>query len=79
MTIDYGQVVTYKDVAQKMKRPSAVRAVANAIGKNPILIIVPCHRVIGSNGQLTGFGWGIPLKKRLLTLEKNILSTRAKG
>ena len=48
-------------------------------GKNPILIIVPCHRVIGSNGQLTGFGWGIPLKKRLLTLEKNILSTRAKG
>lgn len=79
LTIDYGQVVTYKDVAQKMKRPSAVRAVANAIGKNPILIIIPCHRVIGSNGQLTGFGWGIPLKKRLLTLEKNILSTRAKG
>ena len=68
--IPYGEVWTYSQVAQKIKNPKAVRAVGGAIGKNPISIIVPCHRVIGSNGSLTGFGGGIPNKKFLLVHEK---------
>lgn len=67
--IPFGTTVSYKDVAEKIGKPKAVRAVANAIGKNPILVIIPCHRVIGSNGSLTGFSAGIDKKKWLLTHE----------
>lgn len=72
LKIQYGEKCCYSDIAEALGKPSAVRAVANAIGKNPILIIVPCHRVIGKNGKLTGFRSGLTLKKELLTLE-NIL------
>ena len=56
-------------MAEAVGRPKAVRAVGAANGSNPVAIIVPCHRVIGSNGKLTGYGGGLPLKKRLLELE----------
>lgn len=69
LTIDFGQTTTYGDVAAHIGRPKAVRAAGGAIGKNPVLIAVPCHRVIGKNGQLTGFSSGIPLKKELLDIE----------
>ena len=68
-TIPYGKTVTYSDIAKQINKPKAVRAVGTAIGKNPISIIVPCHRVIGKNGKLTGYGNGLPMKKRLLALE----------
>lgn len=69
MTIPYGEVWTYSDVAEAIGRPSAVRAVANAIGRNPVLVAIPCHRVIGKNGKLTGFSSGMPMKKMLLRIE----------
>ena len=68
--IPYGKTYSYQEVALKINRPRAVRAVGTAIGRNPISIIVPCHRVIGTNGSLTGFAGGLPRKKLLLDLEK---------
>ncbi len=61
--IPYGQTTSYQDIAQRINRPKAVRAVGAANGQNPIPVIIPCHRVIGKNGTLTGFGGGLPLKK----------------
>ena len=68
--IPYGETRSYGDLARALGTPAAVRAVGAANGANPIAIVVPCHRVIGSNGTLTGYGGGIPLKKRLLELER---------
>jgi methylated-DNA-[protein]-cysteine S-methyltransferase len=67
--IPYGETRSYAQVAEAVGRPKAVRAVGAANGSNPVAIIVPCHRVIGSGGKLTGYGGGLPLKKRLLELE----------
>ncbi|KFE71816.1 methylated-DNA--[protein]-cysteine S-methyltransferase [Hyalangium minutum] len=67
--IPFGQTVTYAHIASRIGRPTAVRAVGLANGQNPLPIIVPCHRVIGSNGALTGFGGGLPTKKWLLEFE----------
>lgn len=67
--IPYGQTRAYGDVARRIRRPSAVRAVGAANGQNPLPIIIPCHRVIGSNGSLTGYGGGLPIKRALLALE----------
>ena len=67
--IPYGHTVSYSEIAQAIGRPTAVRAVAQAIGKNPCLIAVPCHRVLGKDGSLTGFSAGLPWKKYLLSLE----------
>jgi len=72
--IPYGRLVTYKQVAHRIGNPKAVRAVGGANGKNPIPIIVPCHRVIGSDGSLTGFGGGLDIKQRLIDLEKSRLT-----
>lgn len=69
-TIPFGQTRTYKDIAEQVGSPKAVRAVGAANGNNPIPIIIPCHRVIGSNGKLTGFGGGLPTKQYLLDLEQ---------
>jgi methylated-DNA-[protein]-cysteine S-methyltransferase len=69
--IPYGTVVSYKSIAESVGNPRAARAVGAATGKNPIPIIVPCHRVVGSNGSLTGFGGGLETKSRLLDLEKS--------
>ncbi|MBN9542303.1 MAG: methylated-DNA--[protein]-cysteine S-methyltransferase [Alphaproteobacteria bacterium] len=70
--ISHGKVLSYLDIAKKIGNIKAVRAVANAIAKNPISIIVPCHRVIGSNGKLTGYAGGINAKEYLLELESRI-------
>lgn len=67
--IPYGETTSYGDIAKRIGRPKAVRAVGAANGRNPIPIIVPCHRVIGSGGALTGFGGGLDTKKALLQLE----------
>ena len=67
--IPYGAVASYSDVARRIGAPDAVRAVGAANGRNPLPVIVPCHRVIGADGSLTGFGGGLPLKRRLLALE----------
>jgi methylated-DNA-[protein]-cysteine S-methyltransferase len=69
--IPYGQTRTYTDIANQLARPAAVRAVGTAIGANPILIMVPCHRVIGKNGALTGYRGGMPMKTELLQFESN--------
>ncbi|UDQ99020.1 methylated-DNA--[protein]-cysteine S-methyltransferase [Lentisphaerota bacterium WC36G] len=68
--IDYGAVVSYKTIAEMINKPKASRAVGMANSKNKIPIIIPCHRIVGSNGQLTGFAHGLQLKKRLLNLER---------
>jgi methylated-DNA-[protein]-cysteine S-methyltransferase len=68
-SIPYGQTRSYSQIAEVIGSPRAVRAVGAANGSNPIPIVIPCHRVIGSNGKLVGFGGGLPLKKRLLELE----------
>lgn len=67
--IPYGETTTYGALAAIIGRPKAVRAVGAANGANPLPLILPCHRVIGTNGTLTGFGGGLPLKERLLDLE----------
>ncbi|HNR43397.1 MAG TPA: methylated-DNA--[protein]-cysteine S-methyltransferase [Bacteroidales bacterium] len=69
--IPYGKTVTYTELAKAIKQENAVRAVAGANGANAIAIIIPCHRVIGSSGELTGYGGGLSVKKRLLKLERN--------
>ena len=70
-TIPYGELVSYKTIAEAIGNPKAVRAVGGANGRNPIPIIVPCHRCIGSDGSLTGFGGGLDTKKRLIDLERS--------
>ena len=69
--IEYGQTATYKDLALRIGKPKAARAVGGAVGANPIGIIVGCHRILGSSGQLTGYsgGQGVPTKVKLLELE----------
>ena len=69
LAIPYGQVVTYRDIAEKMNKPKAIRAVGAANGRNPISIVVPCHRVIGSDGSLTGYAWGLDRTAWLLKHE----------
>jgi methylated-DNA-[protein]-cysteine S-methyltransferase len=67
--IPYGQTVSYGEIAKRIGRPKAMRAVGAANGRNPLPIIIPCHRVIGSSGDLTGFGGGLDTKEALLRLE----------
>lgn len=69
-TIPYGETWSYQDLANAIGNPKAVRAVGLANGKNPISVIVPCHRVIGKNGKLTGYAGGVERKKKLLSLEQ---------
>ncbi|CUN79059.1 methylated-DNA--[protein]-cysteine S-methyltransferase [Clostridium disporicum] len=68
--ISYGEKVTYKSIAEKINNPKAVRAVGGANNKNPIAIIIPCHRVVGSNGKMVGYAGGIDKKEYLLKLEE---------
>ncbi|HLR62077.1 MAG TPA: methylated-DNA--[protein]-cysteine S-methyltransferase [Lentibacillus sp.] len=67
--IPYGDTKTYKDIAQTINNPKAVRAVGGAVNKNPFSIVVPCHRVVGADGKLVGYGGGLDKKEFLLTLE----------
>jgi methylated-DNA-[protein]-cysteine S-methyltransferase len=68
--ISYGETVSYKDIAKRIGNEKAVRAVGTTNGKNPISIIVPCHRVVGADGKLTGYAWGVWRKEWLLEHEK---------
>ena len=65
----YGETMTYKGLAEQIGKPKAIRATGTANGKNPIYIVIPCHRVIGSDGSLTGYGGGLDMKEKLLKLE----------
>jgi len=71
--IPYGETISYGELAGRIGNPNASRAVGLANGSNPIPIIIPCHRVIGSNGKLTGYGGGLPIKEKLLALERRQL------
>ena len=71
MDIPYGETRTYGDIAKAVGKPNAARAVGMANHHNPIMIIIPCHRVIGANGQLVGYAGGLDVKRRLLDLEMN--------
>ncbi len=75
-TIPFGKTISYSEFALQLGDLKAIRAVASANGKNPIGIIIPCHRVIGSDGSLTGFAWGIDKKKWLLEYESNYKQLR---
>jgi methylated-DNA-[protein]-cysteine S-methyltransferase len=67
--VPYGKTASYLDIAQTLQKPKSVRAVGTAIGRNPVLIVAPCHRIIGKNGGLTGYRGGLDMKKQLLMLE----------
>jgi methylated-DNA-[protein]-cysteine S-methyltransferase len=67
--VSYGQVRTYLDIARRLKRPQAARAVGNALGRNPVPIVIPCHRVVATGGKLGGFTGGLDVKRKLLAIE----------
>jgi methylated-DNA-[protein]-cysteine S-methyltransferase len=71
--IPFGETISYGELARRIGNPNASRAVGLANGSNPIPIVIPCHRVIGSNGKLTGYGGGLPIKEKLLALERRQL------
>lgn len=73
-SIGFGQLLTYGQVAAAIGSPAASRAVGGALHRNPVAIVVPCHRVVGSTGALTGFGGGLGVKAQLLELERNVLA-----
>lgn len=70
MKVGFGEVVSYGELARRIGNPKGARAIGNAMNHNPCMIVVPCHRVIGSDGSLVGFAGGLELKQRLLDLEK---------
>lgn len=70
--IPYGKVKTYGEIAKAIGMPKAARAVGHACGSNPVSLVIPCHRAVGSSGSLTGYRWGVDRKKKLLTMEKGI-------
>lgn len=71
--IPYGETVSYGGIAERIGRPTANRAVGGALNKNPLPIVIPCHRVIAANGRLNGYAYGLDMKKMLLRLEKHFL------
>ncbi len=73
--IAYGETISYSELASRIGRPTASRAVGAANGRNPLAIVVPCHRVIGADGTLTGYGGGLPVKQALLALERRVAGT----
>ncbi|WP_312471207.1 methylated-DNA--[protein]-cysteine S-methyltransferase [Neobacillus sp.] len=77
--IPFGETKSYSDIANYINKPAAVRAVGTAIGANPVLITVPCHRVIGKNGSLTGYRGGLEMKTQLLDLERHSLKGGSRG
>lgn len=72
--IPYGETYTYSQIAELIQKPTAVRAVGAAIGSNPVLICIPCHRVVGKNGKLVGYRGGLEMKNDLLQLEKDVIA-----
>ncbi len=78
-TIPFGDTWSYRDLAHAIGKPEAMRAVGAANGRNPLPIVLPCHRVIGADGSLTGFGGGLPIKEALLRLEGALPAQRSGG
>jgi AraC family transcriptional regulator of adaptative response/methylated-DNA-[protein]-cysteine methyltransferase len=76
LEIPYGTITTYGNIAEKVGKPKAQRAVGTAVGKNPILFLIPCHRVVAANGKLGGFYWGIDKKVMLLNKECGVTKTK---
>jgi AraC family transcriptional regulator of adaptative response/methylated-DNA-[protein]-cysteine methyltransferase len=76
LRIPVGKATTYSDVARKIGRPAASRAVGAAVGKNPISFVVPCHRVVGTSGALTGYHWGLPRKRAILGWECGVAGAK---
>jgi methylated-DNA-[protein]-cysteine S-methyltransferase len=76
LEIPYGTTISYKELAQRVGRPGEAREVGTAVGRTPTPILVPCHRVIASNGDLTGYGGGLPRKRALLDLEASVAAGR---
>jgi AraC family transcriptional regulator of adaptative response/methylated-DNA-[protein]-cysteine methyltransferase len=76
LKIPAGKATTYAEVANRIGKPSASRAVGAAVGANPISFVVPCHRVVGSSGALTGYHWGVPRKRAILGWEAGVVSSR---
>ena len=74
-TVGYGKTASYVDIARQVGRPTASRAVGAANGRNPISLVVPCHRVIGASGQMVGYGWGVERKRWLLEHEQRVLAS----
>jgi AraC family transcriptional regulator of adaptative response/methylated-DNA-[protein]-cysteine methyltransferase len=74
LKIPCGKATTYQSVANHIGRPTAARAVGAAVGKNPISFVVPCHRVVGTSGALTGYHWGVPRKRAILGWEAGVIS-----
>lgn len=77
LAIPYGATASYKDIAEAVGKPGAARAVGQANNRNPIAIVIPCHRVVGANGKLTGYAGGLPVKQALLRLERPDLLTQS--
>ena len=78
-TIPYGKTISYSELAETVGKPAAVRAVASACGKNPVPLIIPCHRVLAKDGSLGGFAWGLDAKELLLKLERSTTPTTRKA
>ena len=76
--IPYGETISYGALARRVGKPAAARAVGAANGRNPLAIVVPCHRVIGAGGALTGYGGGLPVKQALLALERRVAGQDAR-
>ena len=76
LTIPYGEVRSYGDIARQIGDPKASRAIGGANNRNPIAIIIPCHRVIGANGRLVGYGGGLDKKEMLLSLEQQVMEAK---
>lgn len=74
LDIPQGQTISYGELARRLDHPAAVRAAAAAVGRNPISVLIPCHRIVGSNGSLTGYAGGLDRKAKLLALESRQLS-----
>jgi methylated-DNA-[protein]-cysteine S-methyltransferase len=79
LAIPYGETVTYRDLARDLGQPGGAQAVGGAVARNPVSIIVPCHRVLGSDGSLTGYAWGVHVKRWLLDHERRQSGQRAAG
>lgn len=75
MSIPFGQTISYSELAERVGKPNAIRAVASACGANPISVIVPCHRVVRSDGSLSGYRWGIERKQKLIKRESVVSSS----
>lgn len=73
--VPYGETITYSQLAERAGNPKAIRAAASACARNPVPILIPCHRIIAKSGGLGGFGWGLPVKKALLALESHTGTT----